>query len=457
MAIEHKPPFGVERRQGIVCQDSYRFAADAIALGVLRMEEAKPTEAGRGWTGRQIGILVVLLVITNLITATAVVMVAAPPPAEARALTVIGPWAGPEMEAFLPVLDAFTAKTGIETQYSIARQEDLRTILPTQFAVQRAPGDVIFMVSSFIKDIGPQGHALDVTDVISESDFNPGALDPVKVGNTIYGGVYTGKVKPGFWYRQSVFSANGWDVPTTYDEFKTLLQTIKDSGITPIVSGDGVGWPLSDVTEHFIATYGGADMHRALMDGTKSWTDADVEAVFATYLVPLLEAGYFSEPLQWDQTALNGWWNGDYALYFMGSWITGMVADADDLGVFALPPKSGVQQGIVFAGDYMFIPAYTDQPEEAKMLFQFLASAEGQTVQVQQGGHIATALGVPLSEYPAVDQRVAALMEGVDILSDLDDVVGGDFQPNFWSQLQLLWVQPDQLASVLASIESKAP
>ena len=46
-------------------------------------------------------------------------------------------------------------------------------------------------------------------------------------------------------------------------------------------------------------------------------------------------------------------------------------------------------------------------------------------------------------------------MNGVEILSDLDDTIGGQFQTNFWSQLQLLWVSPNQLDSVLASIQAK--
>jgi len=48
-------------------------------------------------------------------------------------------------------------------------------------------------------------------------------------------------------------------------------------------------------------------------------------------------------------------------------------------------------------------------------------------------------------------------MNGVQILSDLDDSIGGQFQTNLWSQLQLLWVSPGQLDAVLASIQSKMP
>jgi multiple sugar transport system substrate-binding protein len=141
----------------------------------------------------------------------------------------------------------------------------------------------------------------------------------------------------------------------------------------------------------------------------------------------------------------------------MGSWITGLVDNATDLGVFSLPPPAGVTTGIVFGGDYFFIPKYSPTQSEDIRLLQYLAGKDGQTIQVEQGGHIATALGVPLSNYPAVDRGVAQLMNGVQILSDLDDTIGGTFQKNFWSQLQLLWVSPNQLDTVLASIQSKMP
>jgi len=370
-------------------------------------------------------------------------------------ITVIGPWAGKEMDAFLPVLDRFEALYGINVKYKKYRAEELATLLPAQFAAGKTPGDVIFMWGWWIAENGEEGHVLDVTDLVDEADFLNGTFDPVKVGNTIYGGAYTGKVKPGFWYRKSFFTANGLTPPTTWAEFETLLADIAaiPGIVNPIASGDGVGWPLSDITEHFIITYGGPQLQRDLIAGTVAWTSPEVKTtVFEEKLVPLLTAGHFSDPAEWT-TILKEWWDGDYGLYFMGSWITGMVDDPNDLGVFSLPGC----EGLVFVADYFFIPTYTEHLEEAKELFQFLASEEAQRVQVAQGGHIATNIHVSLDEYPAVDRMVANLTTGKEVLLDLDDTIGGEFQSTFWEQLQLLWVSPGQLDAVLAAIEAVAP
>jgi multiple sugar transport system substrate-binding protein len=366
-------------------------------------------------------------------------------------LTVIGPWSGAEMDAFLPVLEAFEDKTGTKVSYRIFRAEDLAPILPAQFAAGQAPGDVIFMWNWFIQEKGEEGHILEVTGKIDEADFRPGVLDFVKVDDKLYGGAYTGKGKPGFWYRKSFFTANGLTVPTTWAEFLTLLDDIAaiPSIVNPILSGDGVGWPLSDITEHFIATYGGPQLHRDLTNGTVAWNSTQVKTIFTDRIVPLL-AGNFSDPRTWD-TYIENWWNGsEYGLYFMGSWITGMAHDPTDLGVFSLPGAAGAE-GVVFTTDYFFVPAYTEHPKEALELLEFLASEEGQSLQVAEGGHIATNINVPLDAYPpGPDTDMAVAM-------DLDDTIGGEFQTTFWSQLKLLWVSPGQLDAVLDAIEAKAP
>ncbi len=369
-------------------------------------------------------------------------------------ITVIGPWAGPEMDAFMPVLERFERMTGIKVIYKIYRAEDLATILPAQFEANSTPGDVIFMWGWFIVEQAKKGHVVDVTDLINEADFLPGALDAVKLNGRIYGGVWTGKVKPGFWYRKSFFNKYNLTVPETWDEFVNLLEQIKGiEGIkAPIVTGDGVGWPISDVVEHFLITYGGPQLQRDLIAGKVKWTDPEVRQIFEERIVPLLRKGYFSEPIEWT-TALELWWKGDYALYFMGSWITGMVEDPSDLGVFSLPGN----KGLVFAPDYFFIPVYTKNLEAAKEFFKFLCSAEAQRLQVAQGGHLATNVNVPLDAYPPVDREVAKLLVGKEVLSDLDDSIGGEFQPTFWDQLKLLWVNPDALDSVLEALQEKAP
>jgi len=370
-------------------------------------------------------------------------------------ITVVGPWSGAEMDAFLPILARFEALSGINTKYRVLRAEDLATLLPAQFAAGTAAGDVIFMWAWWIGQQAQNGHALEVTDLVDAADFLPGTFDQVNLTGKIYGGAYTGKVKPGFWYRKSFFTANGLtptNASSTWAEFATLLSDVAAVGgvLDPIASGDGVGWPLSDITEHFLITFGGAQLQHDLIAGTANWTTGTVKNIFETKLVPTL--GNFSTPTEWT-TILQDWWDGKYGLYFMGSWITGMVDNATDLGIIPLPGASA----LVLPADYFFIPAYTQHAAEAKELFSFLISEEAQRLQTAQGGHLATNVNVPDASYPAVDLMVKEFIADYAIVPDLDDTIGGEFQTTFWDQLKLLWVTPGELDNVLAAIQAVAP
>jgi len=413
-------------------------------------------------SGRLIAIIVALLIVTNVITAVGVYYAAAPKAAVVP-VQVIGPWAGDaiknpssEWGKFKPVLDKFTNDTGIPYVYTPTRQEDLSPTLPIAFQAGQSPADLIFMPSATIKQWAAKNWVTDLTGTIGPSSYQAGALDPLTASGHIWGGAYTGKVKPGFWYNTTFFQANSWSAPTTWQGFFSLLGSIKNStGNPPLMAGDGVGWPLSDVVEHFIETYGGASMHKALANRSLSWTDPSVKSIFQNYLVPTLTNGFWTAPTTWDNPGVTLWWDGTNPLYFMGSWITGMVPNPSALGVFPLP--GGVaNQGIVFAADYFFVPKFGAHQDLAKRLAQYLASEPAQELQVKQGGHVATAANVPTTAYPTVDRNVANLLSGKTVLSDLDDTIGNPFQGVFWSQLQSLWANPGTWQTVLTNIQTAA-
>ncbi len=371
-------------------------------------------------------------------------------------LIVIGPWAGDEMKAFKQVLDKFMEEhPNIEVEYRIYRAEDLASIAPPQFEAGMAPGDVIFSAWGWwVKEMGEKGHLMDLSDLVSEDEYIKGIFDPVKSGDKIYGLPFTAWAKPGFWYRKSFFQKHGLKEPKTWDEFKQLLDKIKQiPGIeAPIVTGDSVGWPISDITEHFIITFGGIDMQLKLINGELKFNDPQVRAIFENYIVPLIKEGYFSEPIEWTK-AIEEWWSGKYALYFMGTWLTGMVDDPDDLGFFPLPGCKGVVMGT----DYIFVPKYTEHPEEAKLLAKWLAT-EGQRVHVgTHAGKFATWLKVDIKDHWKPMQAVYEKLKQMTPVPDLDDSVGGDWQKLFWDQLKLLWVNPDKLDDVLNTLTENFP
>lgn len=372
----------------------------------------------------------------------------APAPRPMAVVTVIGPWSGPEMDAFLPALRAAEDALGIQVNYRIYRAEDLSSILPAQFEARQSPGDLIFMWDWWVKE--NTQHAVDLSD-IWRTEAQHFVLNPAEVNGRVYAVPYAMMVKPGFWHKKSFFQKHGLTPPASWDELTALLDRIAAiPGVRkPIATGNGVGWPISDITEHFLITFGGPQLQLDLIDGKVKWTDPEVRAIFADRLVPLLQ--YFSDPIEWTQ-AIDLWWNEEYALYFMGNWLTGMVPDSSDLGVFTLPGARGVVAGT----DYAFIPRYSDNQDAARQLAAFLISREGMEVRAEQGGKLTGRTDVSPALYPAADAALAEALARVEAtLPDLDDSVGGAWQQAFWDQLKLLWVRPGALDEVLATLQEK--
>lgn len=364
-----------------------------------------------------------------------------------EALVVIGPWAGAEADQFVPVLEEFGRRTGIPVEYRIMRAEDLAMVLPAQFAAGLTPGDLIFMWGWWIEE-----NAHHLIDLSEEAKDVPFTAEPIVVEGKAVGLPYVIWVKPGFWYRKSFFEAHGLREPKTWADFYGLLARIQAiPGIEKaVVSGNGVGWPLSDVTEHFILAVGGLEMQLGLIDGTVRFQDPEVRAVFENFLLPFLK--YASEPIEWT-AAIDLWWEGKYGLYFMGQWITGMVPDPEDLGVFTLPGAGAVVGGT----DYMMVPKYSTKIDQARELVAFLVSKEGVELRASLGGKLSMRADVGPEAHPPIEQVLYTAIQGLAVAPDLDDTVGGEWQLGFWDQLKLLWVRPEALDQVLRTLDELHP
>ncbi len=372
-------------------------------------------------------------------------------------LKVIGGWGGKEKEYILKVFEAFEKEhPNIKIEYIQMRAEDLRPILPSELAAGVSPGDVISVPWGwFIVDLAKKGYLVDLTPYINPNDYVTGVLDPVTWNHKIWAAPFTMWLKPGFWYRKSFFEKYGLKPPETWDDFIKLLNKLKTiPGVkAPIVSGDSKGWPLSDIAEAFIIRFGGPQLQYDLISGKVRFDSSEVKAIFHK-LADMIKKGYFSEPIDWTQ-AIPLWWKGEYGLYFMGTWIAGMVPDPNDLGFFPMPGT----KGIVGGADYWFIPKASKHREAAIELVKWLAT-EGQVIHASlPSGKLPTWKGAPVNKIwgPMREVYNAIKKYGLKILPDLDDSVGGDWQALFWDQLKLLWTEPNKVDQILKTLADNFP
>ena len=181
------------------------------------------------------------------------------------------------------------------------------------------------------------------TSVASRNSFTP---DGKTFGQgSLYGVSPTAEVV-GVFYNKGIFEANGWSVPTTFEDFESLLAEIKAAGITPISFGTLDGWnaihEFSSIQHLLVSldyinnfTYG---VNNVSFDTEENQKAADI-------LLSWAKAGYFSEGypgIGYDDSN-NLFKAGQGAMTITGSWLAPelMTGTDQEFGFFLLPGFSG--------------------------------------------------------------------------------------------------------------------
>ncbi|MFC4990418.1 ABC transporter substrate-binding protein [Saliphagus infecundisoli] len=371
-----------------------------------------------------------------------------------EALTVTGVWTGGEEEDFLAVVDYVSEETGLDIVYQPRTTEAILTGTLIDYEGGVAPADIVVMPSpARVQSDAAAGHLAELGDTWNPENFAPDG-EQVTADGAVYAAPFKMDLKPGFWYRPSFFEEHGLEEPDDYDAFLDLLEEINGiEGVeAPLASGNGDGWPLSDVTEGFILRQeDGATLQQELIAGETSMTDDRVVTAFEE-IQSLLQEGYFSAVRDFG-VQYEYFWANETPLYFMGSWTPGFEAiqDPEDLDVFMVPGA----ESMVAAENWFTVPSYSSNVEAATTAVETFVSAEGQQVWAERGGFIASNTEVPEDAYELEIMRELATLSGeIELVPDLDDTLGDPFQSSFWAQLTGLWADPDQeIGGILETLD----
>ena len=173
----------------------------------------------------------------------------------------------------------------------------------------------------------------------------------------MYGMSNTAEVVGAYYWKQA-FEDLGLEIPTTFAEFETLLQTIKDAGRTPIAFGSLDGWPAIheySAIQHPLSTVKAIDDFIFRREGATFVDDANLTA--AQKLVSWVDAGYFPdgfEGLSYDNGDVQTLFlSGEAVLWITGSWMTSvLVAESgeDKIGFFVIPPADAENPPLAIGG-----------------------------------------------------------------------------------------------------------
>jgi multiple sugar transport system substrate-binding protein len=264
-------------------------------------------------------------------------------------------------------------------------------------------------------------------------------------------------------YRKSVFQAKGYTVPTTWDEFTTLLKKAQSDGLIPLAFADKDGWPALGTFDILNMRINGYDFHMQLMKHKVPWTDSRVGTVFQHWqeILPYMQSG--ANGRTWEESATT-FENKQAAMMFQGTDQVAAAfsaADLPDLDFFPYPTINTAygQDSIDAPIDGFMMAANPKNHDGAVKLLEYIGTAAAEKVYLSKdSSDVGVATNMNTSGYNAVQQKSVEIIKSTKNIAQFMD---RDTDPGFADTVMIPAIQsfinsPGNYSSMLKSVEAQA-
>ena len=366
-------------------------------------------------------------------------------------------------KAYQQVFAAFTKKTGTKVSVNTVDhntfQEQINTYL------QGRPQDVFTWFAGYrMQFFAQKGLLSPIDDVWAtlKPNFSP-AMQAASKG--LDGHFYFVPIYNYPWavfYRKSLFKANGYTVPKTWDQFLALAKQMQADGLTPIAFTDKDGWPAMGTFDILNMRINGYQFHVRLMAGKESWNSPQVKSVFNHWrqLLPYYSQGALG--LTWEEGAQQ-MITKKAGMFLLGSFVGQQAtnpADHADLDFFPYPeinPKWG-QDSIDAPIDGFLMARKAKNTAGAKQLLTFLGSATAENIYLKSDSNdVAANKLASTAHYNALQKKSAQLIASVKHIAQYMD---RDTRPDFASTVMIPALQqflntPTDVNGLVSSIQKQ--
>lgn len=237
------------------------------------------------------------------------------------------------------------------------------------------------------------------------------------------------------YYNETFFTANGFDVPTNWEELESVSKAI-----TAITEKPAFGYDsLSNLFITWTQQNGGL---YTTSDGTAHFNNTKaVEAV--NYFVKGTDEGYFR--LAGEDRYLSGPFNNQEVMMFIGSTSGSAYVGADTFDWNAAQVPFGVENKVIQQGSNMFMMSSTEDEQIATFIFMnWLLETENTAEWAMRSGYLPVRLSA--RELPAYVEYVAT---GVNPTKD----VGVSYDPSWYIFDPIFKESYDMRMAVQAAVE----
>lgn len=396
-------------------------------------------------------------------------------------VTATGPFVDQDAQKFNTTMADFQQKTGITIAYTGSKE--FEASIKAAIDGGNAPDVIDFPQPGLLASFASQGKIIDLSQYLNvdtiKANYNPYWIDqsmmPGADGNPIMAGIWERVNGKGFvYYPKPAFDAAGYQVPTTYDELKTLMDQMVNDGTPPwcigIESGAATGWVATDWTENNMLRTTTPENYDAWVQGKLKfespevthaiqlwadiWTNPDyvyggtasiVKTSFGDSTLPMFDAAG-------PKCFMN--MNGNFITSFFPE---GLVPGVDYSAFYYPPIDPQYDSPMEVAGDIW--GATSDRPEVLAVM-QYFTMGEHLKGWMEAGGAIAPQKDANLDWYGnPVDKVVGtAIVQAKTLRFDGSDAMPGAVGAGtFWKEMTNFVSGAEDLNTALKNIDASWP
>eukprot|EP00903_Cladosiphon_okamuranus_P002056 g2054.t1 len=268
----------------------------------------------------------------------------------------------------------------------------------------------------------------DLTDIAKEGNwaevvFPPSLLDSCTLDGKIYCVPVNIHSPQWLWLNNSVFTDNGLEVPTNWDEFVAAAPKLQEAGIVPLAMGQQP-WQTTLAFQTLLTALAGPETY------TKVFGDKDGDLAAGPELAKVFEAAAVARDMAKDSNVQN--WNdatnmvitGKAGGQIMGDWAQGEFQVANQVAGedYTCLPGLGVHEVIQTGGDAFYFPKVDDEA---------ISAAQGELAKVMMAPATQVAFNLKKGSLPVrgdVDLSAAndCMKKGLAILAKGNIIPGTD-------------------------------
>lgn len=317
------------------------------------------------------------------------------------------------------------ANPGIDIQTEILANEQYKEKIKVLSASNELPDVGITWAAGYMQPFVEGNMFAPLDDILDgglRDQFVPGTIEAFALDNKTYGLPLELNIAP-VYYNKEIFEKNNLEVPTTYDEFLNVVETLADNGVTPITVGNKDRWTGSLWYMYLADRIGGPETLNNAINRTGSFEDpALVKA--AEELDKLVKMDAFVKGYNGlsNDEAKGHFMNEQAAMYVMGTWELPNYTTSPDvpqefkdkIGYFKFPTYEGgkgdIDSFVGGPGVGLFVSEDSEVKDEAKAFVSFLVEEWGKRSVTEAGV-------IPATKVDTSGTDLAPMY--IDILDDL--------------------------------------